>query len=227
MHRTADVVGEQGAVVGAGGQFVYEALMDGAPVADDQRRAGDNGLRMHDEDAGLRCRLCCSVRGDGVGQAGLVVVDSGTGEHCVAGHLDQAAAALRRGHRDPDRALGRSRPVGLAARCVDDEMRAHLGHDGVQTSRIPQIKGVPLGLGSVAGPGRVGRGCCVPGRSRLPDQFVPQEAAAADDQSCHVRHGRGPGGYLRWRCPASLRGRACRRSLWDLCLGSLHGIREP
>ena len=28
VHRAADVVGEQGAVAGAGGEFMYEALMD-------------------------------------------------------------------------------------------------------------------------------------------------------------------------------------------------------
>lgn len=58
VHRAADVVGEQDTVAGACGELVHGTLVCGTTFADDQRRTGDDGLRMHEEDPGLGRRLC-------------------------------------------------------------------------------------------------------------------------------------------------------------------------
>jgi hypothetical protein len=70
---------------------------------------------MNEQDPGLRCGFRRSVGGDGVGEAGLVVVDTRTGEDGVAGDMDEAATVLRRRDRQADRALGSDCPVRLAA----------------------------------------------------------------------------------------------------------------
>lgn len=175
VHWATDVVSEQGAVASAGGEFAHGVLMHGTAVADDQRGASDGGLRMHDQHTGLGCRLSCSVRSDRVRRAGLVIGDPGAGEHRVAGYVNEATSVLRGGDSEPHRALRRSPPIGLVARCIDDEARIDLGHDGVQTPRFPQVKRVPGGMSRVTGLGGVRGGGGVVGAVACRTSSAPRK----------------------------------------------------
>src|SRR5437879_167021 len=72
-QRTSSVNGARPA---ARCEVVYEAYVLGRDADDDQRGAGNDGVRGQKADAGLRRGLRSTVRGHGVGEAGFVVVDA-------------------------------------------------------------------------------------------------------------------------------------------------------
>jgi hypothetical protein len=131
----------------------------------------------------LSAAAFASVGVDGVRQARFAVADPGPTEHGITKNVDEADTLSCRSHCEPDGGLRRRHgPVGPAARCVDDQTRAHLAHDGVQAAGVPQTEGVPDGLGGVAGPGGVRR--CRGLLGGLPNQLGAQETAATDDEVC-------------------------------------------
>jgi hypothetical protein len=185
VDRASEVVCEEDAFAGAGGQFVDAAFVLGLSVADDQRGSGHDGVRMEQKHR-FRGGLRRSVRGDGVGLAVFVVGNVAlAGEDGVGGDLDHSASGLRRGDREADGSLGCDCPVGPAARCIDDDARVHLGHDRFHATWIPQVEAAPSNPRSAAGPGRIGRGRWAPRRYSLPDQLGTQEPGPTHDQQRH------------------------------------------
>ncbi|GJF33838.1 hypothetical protein KNE206_65380 [Kitasatospora sp. NE20-6] len=97
--------------------------------------------------------------------------------------MDQTAAGRRRGRRRTDRDLGRDRPVRPAARCVDDDPGAGLGHACFHPYGIPQVQRVPRSPADTAGSARPGRGRRAPAATAYRTGSAPRNPEPADDQN--------------------------------------------
>ncbi|GGT17383.1 hypothetical protein ACFFV7_41005 [Nonomuraea spiralis] len=125
--------------------YPLRAHQDAPRVAADLRAAGMVTGSSSATDAPSRTAAFAAPYGViASGDARLVVAARRTGEHRVAGHLNQAAISSRDRRRHVHRSRRGGRPIRLPVRGVDDRIWPDLTHQRVYVGSSAHIEGQPL-----------------------------------------------------------------------------------